>query len=270
MTKIYSVLTCIFEGYEQVREVQNPNPLVEYILVTDDPQLRSETWSIIVDSTLDKYTPYARSFYVRSHPFEYVNTNTMVWVDGSINILDDFTDELMLPFIYSDYEIGETLNVITNSAVGEVHRWGENEFHGYTQQHADRIISFFEMEQFDNGLVQNTIYLCKNTKLANTVNNRWWELLVRFGEYPEVDQQSMSLRSYCLWKYAYRSPKLLILSPTTLWCHYFDYCYHNTNISQYDAFKDIVFSSDSNFPYNWVYKFHDKYIQPKVLKQKHE
>ena len=268
MSYIYSVLTCIFGDYENIREVVNPNPLVEYILVTDNEELSSNTWTIVHDNFLREYSSYSTSFYVRSHPFEYISTDTVLWIDGSVQILDDCTSELMLPFIYGEQEIVEVLNVMTDSPVEEVRRWGEYGFHGYTREHADRIVRFFEKENFQNGLVQNTIFACKNTKLTRRLNSMWWELILRYGEYPEVDHQSMSLRSYCLWKEAYRSSKLLLLSPTTLWCHYFDYRFHGTDISQYDSFKDHVFIANKAFPYDWVYKFHDHFIQPVVLKMR--
>lgn len=269
MKRIYSVLTCNFGNYEIVREVRNPNPNVEYILVTDDHNLKSDTWTIVYEDFLKDYTAYAASWYVKSHPFEFVNTDTVLWIDGSINILDDPTDELMKPFISCDAELGEVLNIVTTDPREEILRWGEAGFHGYDMRHARRILDFLPSDMND-GLVQTTIYMCKNTQNVLRVNNRWWELLVRYGEYPQVDQQSMSLRSYCIRKYMWRSPKLLLLSPTTLFCHSFDYCYHGTDVSQYPAFKETSFPDDPNFPLNWIYPFHNSMVQPKVLKGRDE
>ena len=39
----YSVLTYIFDGYEIVQEIEQKDPEAEYILVTDDPNLKSDT-----------------------------------------------------------------------------------------------------------------------------------------------------------------------------------------------------------------------------------
>ena len=50
----YSVLCYIFNGYEQVREVQEKDPNAEYILVTDDPKLKSKTWKVVYDEKLAK------------------------------------------------------------------------------------------------------------------------------------------------------------------------------------------------------------------------
>ena len=37
----YTVLTYIFNGYEQVHEVGEKDPKADYVLVTDDPKLTS-------------------------------------------------------------------------------------------------------------------------------------------------------------------------------------------------------------------------------------
>jgi tRNA G18 (ribose-2'-O)-methylase SpoU len=37
----YTVLTYIFNGYENVREIGESDPDAEYLLITDDPELKS-------------------------------------------------------------------------------------------------------------------------------------------------------------------------------------------------------------------------------------
>ena len=93
----YSVLCYIFNGYEQVREVQEKDPNAEYILVTDDPKLKSNTWKVVYDANLAKMSVYRRCCNVRYNPFKYISTNLCVYIDGSIQIkkslhkiVDDF------------------------------------------------------------------------------------------------------------------------------------------------------------------------------------
>ena len=68
----YSVLTYIFNGYEIVQEIEEKDPEAEYILVTDDPSLKSDTWTIILDQSRGR------------SPF---HTDIVLRVDGSIKIL---------------------------------------------------------------------------------------------------------------------------------------------------------------------------------------
>lgn len=39
----YSIVSYVFNGYEIPREVQNPDPDVEYIMVTDDENTKLNT-----------------------------------------------------------------------------------------------------------------------------------------------------------------------------------------------------------------------------------
>ena len=81
----YTVLTYIFNGYELVHEVKEKDPDADYVLVTDDPHLTSETWQVIYDP-MPRYSPFAKCYTVRFHPFRYADTNIIVRVDGSIGI----------------------------------------------------------------------------------------------------------------------------------------------------------------------------------------
>lgn len=43
----YSILTYNFNGYEILREIENPQDDVEYIYVTDNQEFKSDTWNVI-------------------------------------------------------------------------------------------------------------------------------------------------------------------------------------------------------------------------------
>jgi hypothetical protein len=46
----YSVLTFIIgQGYEKVHELLHKQDDVDYVLVTDDPSLKSSTWRVVCD-----------------------------------------------------------------------------------------------------------------------------------------------------------------------------------------------------------------------------
>ena len=54
MHKKYSVLSFIIgHGYEILHEISNPQNDVEYLMITDDPNLTSNTWTIIYDDYSD-------------------------------------------------------------------------------------------------------------------------------------------------------------------------------------------------------------------------
>lgn len=52
----YTILTFIIgKNYELLHEIVNKQNDVEYVLVTDDKELKSNTWNIVYDEDLLKY-----------------------------------------------------------------------------------------------------------------------------------------------------------------------------------------------------------------------
>lgn len=81
----YSVVTAIFgRGYEKLREVENPQPDVEYVCVTDDPDLDSPTWRVKLIRDIGTEDPFAKLFEARYRQFDFASSDTVVWIDGSI------------------------------------------------------------------------------------------------------------------------------------------------------------------------------------------
>ena len=80
----YSVLCFIVNGYEKVREVQEPDPDVEYVLVTDDRDLKSSTWRVVYDAELEKMTPFERCCNIKYNVFKYVTSDLCIYLDASI------------------------------------------------------------------------------------------------------------------------------------------------------------------------------------------
>ena len=49
----YTILSFIIgKNYERVHEIKNKQDDVEYLLITDDPELESDTWTVIIDRDL--------------------------------------------------------------------------------------------------------------------------------------------------------------------------------------------------------------------------
>ena len=238
----YSVLTCIFDDYEIIREIPNPREDVEYVLVTDDPNLTSSTWNIkLIDAFFDDMSGYAKAFYVKYHPFEFVGTDTFIWIDGSIQIQKDFTNTIMVPFIDSEYELLEMINTISAYGLFELDRWVNNEFHGFNQEQYNLIKKLYKDEPWINeSQVQTTIYCGKNTRLVNQVNARTWDLIRRCsGTDLDVTILYMPQRGMVVEKYMGGTYKVYYMDCSELFGDYFDYKYHRTNVSQIKSWVEI-------------------------------
>lgn len=86
MKKKYSVLCYIINGYEKVHEVLELDPDCEYILVTDDPDLKSNTWKVVYDKSLLGMSVFDRCYSIRFNVFKYVTTDICIYVDANIEI----------------------------------------------------------------------------------------------------------------------------------------------------------------------------------------
>lgn len=236
----YSVLTCLFNGYEIVRDPINPNPEVEYVMVTDDPDLKSDVWKmVLIDDYFRNFSGYAKTSYVKYHPFEYVNTDTVLWMDGSVLITNDFTEELMIPFIRSNAEILEFNNLVTSNCVDEMNRWNEHGFHGYTQAQYEASKSIFDNEpQYIDGQIQTTVFGCKNTKLANKINDMTYDMLMRFSEDLDVLILYMPQRSWLINKFVIGTDKIMLLNRYELFGRFFRYCDHASTVSQKGGWEE--------------------------------
>lgn len=63
----YTILTCVFgKDYEKLREIVDPQPDVEYVCVSDNPDLESKTWKIVRPEDFTKFPdPFAKVFTTR-------------------------------------------------------------------------------------------------------------------------------------------------------------------------------------------------------------
>lgn len=261
----YSVLTCIFNGYEIVRDIPNPREDVEYVLVTDDFNIKSDTWKVkYIDSFFDEMSGFAKAFYVKYHPFEFVESDNFIWIDGSIQIKDDFTEEIMEPFINSNYEILELVNTIYHQGDYELNRWAENKFHGFNQEQCDLAKRLFKDEPWvDETQPQTTIYAGKNTRLLNLINNRTWDIMRRdSGNEHDITILYMPQRGKVLSKYAWNSHKVYFLDSNTLFSKYFDYCFHKTTQSQWEDWLSV-----NNRLENFIWGMSQNPLFPKKVKR---
>ena len=117
---LYSILTYIFAGYEHVHEITNKKDDVEYILVTDNPKLTSNTWHIVYWND-NNMTDFDKVCYVRYHPFEFVSCDICVKIDGSIEIKNGDLSNIVNKF--NDYDMCLMIHPERNTLFDEYQAW---------------------------------------------------------------------------------------------------------------------------------------------------
>lgn len=86
MNRDYTVLSFAFGGYEKIRDPYEFDRGAEYVYVTDRES--TSAWKLTVDERMRDMDPVYASYYVRYHPFEYSEADTVFVVDGSVQICD--------------------------------------------------------------------------------------------------------------------------------------------------------------------------------------
>lgn len=79
------VYTCITGEYDDLHEIKNPEPNIDYLCFTNNKKLKSKTWRIIQiqDKNLDNHH-LSRKIKILGHPIISKNYNISIWMDASV------------------------------------------------------------------------------------------------------------------------------------------------------------------------------------------
>lgn len=95
------VVSCIFGGYDYLKDpvMDGYNPDWSYIMFTDNPELHSEIWEMVV---IPGNTHIARDIKLRT--YKYVNYDVRLWIDASMVLKSD-PEELLKKLEDADFLI---------------------------------------------------------------------------------------------------------------------------------------------------------------------
>lgn len=223
----YSILMYNFNNYEFLKEPLEIDPEAEYIYVTDNKKIKSNTWKIVYDERLDKLSVFEKCYYVRFHLFEYCHTDTCIYLDGSIQIKKSLKD-LYEKFIKSGADIGLSINGCFNNLKDDYKFWIKNR--NYPKMCADKCLRFLELEKYDfnyKSYFECNIRICRNTKLNQEIDEQTYETLKFLGK-PTIERFDQPIYSYIINKY-YNNMNVFCISRNTVMSSYLTWCYHNSD-----------------------------------------
>jgi len=234
---LYSVLTCITNHYEKIHEVQNPNPNVEYVCVTDDPELKSDTWKII-------YKENIWFFDIKHNPFKYISTNVCLWLDGCYQIKNDFTDNFIKPFINSNKEFMISLHDRRCNVYDELAQWWLGR--GISTKNIKAITYIYTHNNFTgiSGLCQTSCFLVKKTNDTELILSKWREIEKQCS-ITEPYREDQTTITFILFKLFDKNKLLLMDFEYTSNNKYFHMCAHNSNIQyHFKSYFSTCFNKD--------------------------
>ncbi|MDO4931326.1 MAG: hypothetical protein Q4E63_01545 [Prevotellaceae bacterium] len=241
--KRYSILTFIFGRYEQIREVQNIDPEAEYILVTDDKELKSDTWNIFYDTRLDELSVIDKCYYVRYHPFEYCNTDICFRIDGSIKIKDSLADIINV-FEETVSDIMIMLNPVHNYLHKDYKQWIETR--GYPKEAADRAMTLMNNLGYNmsyKGYYQIGVSIERKNKRTRDLNDITYSILNYLGTENQIERFDQPIWSFVLNKFFEKTLRVMPVTEYLITCSkYLQWCVHNSG-------TPIPFKTEMKPPY---------------------
>lgn len=227
----YSVLTYIIGNYDTVKPILKKSENAEYILVTDNKELKSDDWNIIY---VDNYHPednFDLCYKIRFNPFVFVNTDIVLRIDASIQIVED-TDYLIEEFIKDNYDAGVMIHPSRNTMIDEYKTWIN--YRQYPIAQANKCLSFMALQGYDiekyKGLYQYCIMIQRNSKM----NDDWNSMTLSYLKYlaergKRVERLDQTIGSMVLNKY-FNECKIMTFSQEILRGKPFQWCQHHTGL----------------------------------------
>ena len=194
----YTVLTYIFNGYENVHEILEKDDEAEYILVTDDRSLKSDTWDVFYDASLDGLSAFNKCYEVRHHPFRYAHTDTVVRLDGSMEIKKSLRP-IVDAFLDGGYERCLMIHPRRNTMPEEYDAWVSGR--GYPRQQANKCLAFMRRMGYDfntKGLYQGCFEIMRKSHVNDLINDLTFDFLRWLGDDGKIERIDQTIWSFII------------------------------------------------------------------------
>lgn len=195
--KRYTVLTYIFNDYEAVHEIKQKDEEAEYILVTDDPNLKSQTWQVVCDRSLAGLSPFMKCYKVRFNPFKYASTDIVVRIDGSIEMRKPLTD-IIDAFDEGEYDRCLMIHPTRNTLPEEYEVWVKTR--DYSIKQAAQCLTSMQRLGYDmktKGLYQGCFEIQQRNEVNERLNHFVYDLLMFFGN-GDIERINQTVTSFAL------------------------------------------------------------------------
>ena len=193
----YTVMTYIFGGYEFPHEVMAKDPDAEYLLITDDKNLKSVTWEVVYDPSLSGRNPIEANYDVRLHPFRYAHTDVVVRIDGSIELKKSLAP-LLKAFNDGGYDRCLMIHPARNNFAQELECWVTQR--NYPQEVADRTLRMMKAWGYDvdgyHGMFQGCFEIVRNTEKNRDINRLTYQLMKYTGGEEAIDRLDQHIFSF--------------------------------------------------------------------------
>ena len=235
----YTVLCYIINKYEIVHEVLEKDPDAEYLLITDDPDLKSETWQVIYDKDLEGLSTFDKCYAIRFNLFKYATSDICIYIDANIqvkkplNILIDTMDQ-------GDYDMCMMPHPLNSTFVPEYKNWIS--WRKYPPECAKKFFQLLKDTGYDlnyKSLFQGCFKIMRRGKLNSDFERMTLAFLKYLGTESEIERLDQTVYSFVLNKWFCRA-KVLPVSEQILRSDWMTWFWHNSCNPNLNAFYDIT------------------------------
>lgn len=239
----YTVLTYIIGDYEQVHEIKERSERATYLLITDNPNLKSETWRVICDLRLTG-GPFNKVMDIRWHPWRYTKDEIVITLDGSLGV-NGSLDELVDAFNVGNHELGIVIHPHRRTVQAELDLWASfRHYDGKERQERNLKPLGYDCKKY-KGLYQTGFMIRRETDSIE----KWVNEVLMFlsclghGEYDRLDQTVASAllnRFHSAMRVLWFSERLLESKFITWYGHGSNDVVHQTDLIEPYAFNHPV------------------------------
>ena len=202
----YSVLTYNIAGYEVIHNIPKEcmNPEIEYVYVTDDHSITSDTWNVVYADDLTGST-FDKCYQIRFNPFNYVHTDIVMRIDGSMGITRDVMP-IFEYFVNGNYDAAVMIHPTRNTMYPEYVAWVNQR--GYSADQANKCMNMFVANDYDpmnyKGLYQYNFMIQRNDSFNLAWNEMTYKILKALATEPDTcERLDQTIGSFVLNKFFY-------------------------------------------------------------------
>ena len=185
-TSRYTVITYIIGNYEKVHEIRERSDRAAYLLITDRPDLKSDTWQVVYDATLTG-SPMNKVMDIRWHPWRYTSDEIVITLDGSLGV-NKSLDMLVDALLFNYCELGIVIHPHRRTILDELDVWASFRNYQGKEWQLRKLSAVGYDSKYYRGLYQTGLMIRRRTDAINEWHNEVLMNLSSNGEYDRLDQ----------------------------------------------------------------------------------
>lgn len=214
MGKKYSVLSFNIGGYDLVYEI-SPNAMndeIEYIYVTDDHSITSNTWTVVYDDNLNGDI-FDKCYQIKYNPFKYIHTDVVLTIDASIEIIKDVMP-IFETFDKYGYDAAVVPHYLRHNLVEEYDEWIEKR--GYPVEQKEKCLNLLRNIGYDldyKGLYEAGLTIRRNNQFCKRWCNITYSLLKALATPPNTVERINQTISSAVLNLFFSDKNIMLISP---------------------------------------------------------